>query len=364
MARKYVKTEYVGVYYRQANKALFQGQLDKYWYVVYRSDQRTVWENVGKSSLGCDAFKASEIRADRMVARPTEATVLTFDQAFDIGYKRHFINNTCRDNYKSYYTKHISPILGAKLLSDIKNLDIEALRDHLVSLNRAPATIKQVVGIVRKVFSLMERWGLYWGKNPARRFSLPRKDNKRERYLTRDEVHRLLEALKERYPYLYQLSSVSLYTGMRLGEIGALKTEHVNLTDRTIRIVDPKNKSNRTVYIPETLLPIFDGLDLSPGQVVFKRPRDGTREINTSKVFQKVTTELGLNKGITDPRDRVVFHSLRHTYASWLVSQGLDISVVGALLGHKTPAIANRYARVSPEAKRAALDPLESFLKT
>jgi hypothetical protein len=132
MARKYVKTKYVGVYYRQANKALFQGQPDKYWYVVYRSDQRTVWENVGKSSLGCDAFKASKIRADRMLARPKEGTVLTFDQAFDIAFKRHFINITCRDGFKSYYTNHISPILGTKLLPDIKNLDIEALRDHLV----------------------------------------------------------------------------------------------------------------------------------------------------------------------------------------------------------------------------------------
>jgi integrase len=150
---------------------------------------------------------------------------------------------------------------------------------------------------------------------------------------------------------------------MRLGEIRALKTEHVNLTERTIRIVDPKNKSNRTVYIPEALLPIFDGLDLTPGQLVFKRPRNGTRGINTSVIFKEVTTELGLNNGITDARDKVVFHSLRHTYASWLVSQGLNIPVVGALLGHKTSAMTNRYAHVSPEAKRAALDTLESFLK-
>ncbi|MDR1577790.1 MAG: tyrosine-type recombinase/integrase [Deltaproteobacteria bacterium] len=129
-----------------------------------------------------------------------------------------------------------------------------------------------------------------------------------------------MEELKGKSRYIYQLANVSLYTGVRLGEIGALKIERVNLTERTIRIVDPKNKTNRTVYIPVALSPIFDGLDLSPGQVVFKRPRSEAHKINTSEIFQKVTTELGLNKGIL-PRswDKVVFHSLRRARPGWSV---------------------------------------------
>ncbi|MDR1577789.1 MAG: hypothetical protein LBT86_06155 [Deltaproteobacteria bacterium] len=106
---------------------------------------------MGESSLGRDVFKASEIRVDRLVTKTKEATVITFDQAFDIAYKRHFINNLCRNSYKSYHTNHSSPILGAKLSPDINNIDIEVLGDHLVSLNRAPATIKLIVGMVSEV---------------------------------------------------------------------------------------------------------------------------------------------------------------------------------------------------------------------
>ena len=72
---------------------------------------------------------------------------------------------------------------------------------------------------------------------------------------------------------------------------------------------------------------------------------------------------LSLNDGITDPRDRVVFHTLRHTFASWLAIQGTPIYTIKELMGHKTLAMTERYSHLIPDAKRQAVKGLTGMLK-
>ncbi|HDN79229.1 MAG TPA: site-specific integrase, partial [Chloroflexi bacterium] len=76
----------------------------------------------------------------------------------------------------------------------------------------------------------------------------------------------------------------------------------------------------------------------------------------------QVVKELGLNDGVTDPRDRVVFHTLRHTFASLLASQGTSLSIIAELMGHRTLAMVKRYSHLLPEAKRQAVAGLERSL--
>ncbi len=64
---------------------------------------------------------------------------------------------------------------------------------------------------------------------------------------------------------------------------------------------------------------------------------------------------LGLNDGIDDPRDKVVFHTLRHTFASWLAIQGTPILTLKELMGHKSLAMTERYAHLMPDVKREAI---------
>ncbi len=68
--------------------------------------------------------------------------------------------------------------------------------------------------------------------------------------------------------------------------------------------------------------------------------RWGETRADISKVFPKIVAELGLNDGITDHRDKIVFHTLRHTFAG--------------LMGHKTTIMTQRYARLSPEGMKAS----------
>jgi len=65
--------------------------------------------------------------------------------------------------------------------------------------------------------------------------------------------------------------------------------------------------------------------------------------------------ELGLNDGIDDRRLKVVFHTLRHTAASWLVNQGITLPVIAKILGHKTLQMTERYSHVNDESVKKAM---------
>ena len=77
--------------------------------------------------------------------------------------------------------------------------------------------------------------------------------------------------------------------------------------------------------------------------------RKGTVRKAISKSFMRTVNKLGLNDGCTDPRNKVVFHTLRHTYASWLVQEGTPLYEVAKHLGHSTISMTERYSHLAPK---------------
>ena len=71
--------------------------------------------------------------------------------------------------------------------------------------------------------------------------------------------------------------------------------------------------------------------------------------------YPRAVDALGLNDGVDDRRQQVVFHTLRHTYASWLVQAGTPLTVVAELLGHTTQQISARYGHLCPDGIAAAV---------
>ena len=88
--------------------------------------------------------------------------------------------------------------------------------------------------------------------------------------------------------------------------------------------------------------------------LIFK-DRNGKKMREISNVFERVTEKLGLNKNVTDQRDKVVAHTLRHTFASWLAMQGSPIITIQKLMGHSNLEMTLRYAHLSPSHERDAV---------
>ena len=95
----------------------------------------------------------------------------------------------------------------------------------------------------------------------------------------------------------------------------------------------------------------------SPIDYVFRPKRAAAGDKisrDSDESFVRVVAECKLNDGITDRRHRVVFHTLRHTYCSWLAKSGVPLFTIGELVGHKSVEMTKRYSHLCPDAKQEA----------
>ena len=284
-----------------------------------------------------------------------------FSEAWELVWERKLQFLSHADFELKRYQKHLEPIIGHLHLGDITPLATQDIVSHLIKKSYRPQTIKHIIGLIGRTFNQLIKWGLCNLPNPTTGASLPKADNRRQRYLTDDEAKRLLAALKERSEPTWALALLSLSTGMRLGEMLRLKGEHFNPAEKSLRVVDPKNKLNRTVFLPDNALEMLKNLSPHPGRFIFQNP-SGLPFKTVSDTYHRVVKKLGLNDGLTDPRDKVVFHTLRHTFASWLTQDGTSVFLVAELLGHSSLEMTRRYSHMSPEKKRTAITAINGHL--
>jgi integrase len=203
-------------------------------------------------------------------------------------------------------------------------------------------------------------WSLHSGPNPAHKIAMPKTDNRRVHFLSEDEAALLLDELSRVSRTLHDMTHLSLFTGLRLGEISNLTRQDVNFETATIMVKDPKNYESRTTYMNEKLKNLLlrrrPG-NFNPSDWIFP-DRNGNRIQKVSKAFSGAVRRLGFNENVPDPRDRVVFHTLRHTFAAWLAIRGTPLLTIKELMGHKSIEMTIRYAHLIPDVKREAISRL------
>jgi integrase len=251
-----------------------------------------------------------------------------------------------------YYGKHLQPRFGAKTLDSITALDIEKLKTELrksVDAQGKPyaaQTIKHQVVILRRLFNLARKWNLYDGKNPVDGVQMPRVDNQRTEYLTGDELSRLLATLDDwPYPETAAFIKFALLTGLRRGELFKLEWNDVDFERLLVTLRNPKGGTTRTLPVNSAALNALRELPTSAPYVF--PGENGKQRTDFKGCWQRVRKAAGLPEGFR-------FHGLRHHFASTLVSNGVDLSVVRELLTHKDMSTTQRYAHLQPDAVRQA----------
>jgi integrase len=139
--------------------------------------------------------------------------------------------------------------------------------------------------------------------------------------------------------------------GIKIG----LRWGDVDLTNGLLSVKDTKGGENRAAYLTEaTRRTISERTPGGPGDLVFPA-KHGGRRVQVSKAFDAVVKSIGLNDRVSDQRERICFHSLRHTFASWLVCSGTPLYTVQRLLGYKSIALTERYSHLAPDHVREAV---------
>ncbi len=321
----------------------------------------------GPSSL---AEKRQLAEAKRQAAETERAAKERNSITFGQFWKDAYFPQTQRDKTirtwkreESFFNKWLNPTLGKFPLKDISPIHLEHIKSKMGKAELAPRSISYCLDVIRQVFNRARALGIYEGDSPTAKVKKPKTDNKRLRFLTHDESAKLLDALAEKSQDLHDMALLSLHCGLRAGELFSLEWRDVNLEQGILTLWDTKNGKTRMAYLTSKAKKVLQARALETDHDLVFSSRTGGRRVQVSKAFRKVVTELGMNDGVKDARDRLVFHTLRHTFASWLVMAGTPLYTVGKLLGHSSSAMTERYSHLAPDHMKAAVSALEEAME-
>jgi len=367
--------KYQGVYFLESRKTRFQGKSDKCYYITYRNTAgKFKREKVGRASEGYNAQMAVHVRGERMrkirhgdeIPNKNDKIEFTFGEAWEKYNKWLNTGKKHPESDRSRYKNHIKKRFSKKYLSEITPYEIEKFRSLLIKQDLAPATVKHILILIRQIYNKMKDWKLWEGDHPLKGVKIPKLKNKVERFLTHGEAHTLLTKLNDVSKQLHDMSQISLHTGMRAVEVLGIRWGHLDFENRIIHVADTKGEESepRKAFMTKSVYEILKSMEESgPEKLVFEA-RGGGKMKTISKAYYRAVKDLGFNDGIEDRRQRVTFHTLRHTFASWLAIQGTPIIEIKELLGHETLEMTERYAHLTPDQKRFAVEKLEkSFIE-
>lgn len=386
---KWKSTRESGVRYREHQDRKHIGKLDRYFAIRYyhaasKGNQKE--EGVGWASENWNATKASILRnelannnrqgirpmtlaekremdTESRVAKATEKQVqdaenVSFDtlaqdyMVWSESKKKSFQHDCTR------YELHIKPIIGHLPAKKVSPIHLDAIRISMKK-NHSPKTIHHVLSLVRSIFFKSIERGTYQGKNPVMNSIMPKFDNGRVRYLTTTESKLLLDTLKIRCRNAHDKTVLGLFCGMRFSEIAKLSWENVNLGEQLISVMDTKTDKNRQIYFGKNVADMFMSriTDGYPSTGLIFPSSKGTILTQMDWAFQEVADVL-FNQNVVDSRQKVVFHTTRHTFCSMLVMNRVDLNTVMALSGHRTFSCVLRYSHLSSEHQKNAVNAL------
>ena len=291
---------------------------------------------------------------------------------------RGSVRKSTYDRNESLCRVHLIPTLGRKKLKTLGAADVAGFYRSRLDSGCSAASVHKMHETLHKALKQAVRWG-YMTKNPADDVDPPKVHTEEVTPLTREEARRLREAVRgDRLEALYV---TALHTGLRQGELLALRWDDVDLEGRTLQVrrtltrdrgkldVGPTKtaKGRRTVQLTRDAAEALRdhltrqleeigvlGDSYEPGGLVFATTK-GT-PINPTNLRKRSLAPLLVRAGLPHQ----TFHQLRHTAATILLLKNVNPKIVSEMLGHASIAITlDTYSHVLPNMQDSAVAAME-----
>ena len=278
--------------------------------------------------------------------------------------------------YKNTVNNHIIPEIGELGVHDIDYIVIEKMKGKMINKELSPKTIRDILTVLKAIIKHCQRVGVDISDNYI---VYPKEINKPIRILSIEEQNKLISYLTEDTDNIKFGILLSLMTGLRIGELCALKWGDISFTDRTISVSKTmqripcydRNNDKKTQVITGSsksessvrIIPVTDNIIgicmnfksddpdsyvLTGSRMMYIEPR------RLQMKFEKITDACGLQD--------VHFHTLRHTFATRCVEVGFEIKSLSEILGHANSKITlDRYVHSSLDFKRCNMQKLASI---
>jgi integrase len=255
--------------------------------------------------------------------------------------------------------KHLLPVLGKKRLDELSREDVAKYKSAKLAEGYKAKTINNHLAVLSKMLDVAQDWGTI---EAAPKITPLKVAPSEFRWLTVDEATRLAAAADDSWRAMV---FTGLRTGLRLGELRALRWQDVDLVGGRImvrqsawenEIGTPKGGRAREVQLGDEVAAV---LEKHPRrlrcELVFPNSEGSLRDTSGCVwALRRIGTTAGLG--------HVGWHVLRHTFASHLVQRGVALMVVKELLGHSDIRTTLRYAHLAPDAGRAEVRLLDGHL--
>lgn len=332
------------------------------------------------------SHRAAERAARRAAAKVDEGSWLdrsagrtTFRAYVDeVWWPSRHLEVTTRAGYRSYLARHFLPFFGDLPMADILPSTVQAWVTHASAGGLSPRSIQKYHVMLHSVFkrAVRDRVIAY---NPCSDTELPKIVARKIRILTPDEFDHLVSCVPHRH---IPLVLTEIETGLRWGELVALRPRHIDFLRRLITVEEtivevskrysptgermivkpyPKNDEPRTLTVSPQLLEVLaariDSLSLCRDDLLFPSTETaGGRPISRNTFRTRVWLPTLEKAGL---EFHVRMHDLRHAHASWLLAGGADLKSVMDRMGHSQIQTTQRYLHSLPDADQAALAAFE-----
>jgi integrase len=290
--------------------------------------------------------------------KPAVRTFAEFSQEWFETYVKTNNKPTTQALRRNALATHLVPTFGDLALADIDVARVEHYKRTKLAEGLAPSTINLYIGVLAKCLRDAVEWGVLTVVPKVRFLRHPRPTFD---FLNHEEADHLVATMKA--GALRTMTILALNTGMRIGEICGLSWDDIDLETRqlvvrrtaTLGIVgSPKN--NRERQIPLSAAAVETLASIPKGH----RSRRFVFQRKTGELYPYATARWQLSQACRRAGMREIgWHVLRHTFASWLVADGVPLLVVQTLLGHASIEMTMRYSHLAPSSFRSAIDVLE-----
>ncbi len=317
------------------------------WYIDYYYKGKRKREKIGPNKKLAEAVLAKrklEIAENRYLNVKNSPSIL-FEELSDLYL------DYAKSNKRSWIRDRLSL---KTLAAEFDGLKVDQLDSLLIEKYKqkrlkdvSPATVNRELACLKHLFNK----GIEWGKcdkNPVRQVKFFKENNFRLRYLTVEEIKKLFRNSPK---HLKPILMVALETGMRRSEIFNLNWDDIDFEQKIIYVRNSKSGDPREIPISNRLANVLKDLKYKSPYVFCNK--DGKPLGSVRKSFASALKKSGI--------ENFRFHDLRHTFASHLIMNGVDLVTVKEFLGHKSLKMTLRYAHLSPGHKRSAIEKLKFF---
>lgn len=320
------------------------------WWIHYiDAEGKRRREKVGRKTDAIRLYhqRKADALAGRKLGKPLRQRDRTFQEFADnaIEYaKKHKANPTDDEQKIGILVQEF----GDRPASSLTQQELAAF---LESRNTSPATFNRYRATLSMIYREAIRNG-WTERNPARLIRAKKEDNGRIRFLSDEEEKNLRKVITAEYSDRYRNEfEVALHTGMRRSEQFTLGWDQTNLKTQQIHLLKTKNGSDRAIPLNSVAMAALERQYSISGK--FERvfvTEDGKAFIR--KAIRRWFDEAVVKAGIRD----FTWHCLRHTFCSRLVMAGVPLKTVQELMGHKTIQMTARYAHLSPDYLKNAVE--------